>query len=62
MDIGEMYLRMFEDINPNLQDVAKSASKYVAKARKRAICRFVPGPFVFSRALPVQGFVLFTWG
>ena len=35
IDLGEMYVRMFEDINANLQDIAKSASKYVAKARKR---------------------------
>jgi hypothetical protein len=35
MDLGELYVRMFEDINLNLQDIAKSASKYVAKAKKK---------------------------
>jgi hypothetical protein len=35
MDIGELYVRMFEDINLNLQDIGKSASKYVAKAKKK---------------------------
>jgi hypothetical protein len=35
MDVGEMYVRMFKDINFNLQDVAKSASKYIAKAKKK---------------------------
>jgi hypothetical protein len=35
IDIGEMYIRMFENINRNLEDVARSASKYVAKAGKK---------------------------
>ncbi len=35
MDVGEMYVRMFEDINFNLQNIAKSATKYIAKAKKK---------------------------
>lgn len=34
-DIGEMYVRMFRSINLSLQDIGKSASKYIAKAKKK---------------------------
>jgi len=34
-DLGDIYVRMFEDIDFNLHDVAKSAQKNITKARKK---------------------------
>jgi hypothetical protein len=35
-DLGDVYVHMFENINFELQGVAKSAQKYITKARKKA--------------------------
>lgn len=35
LDVGEMYNYIFNDINLHLQDVGKSASRYIAKAQKK---------------------------
>jgi hypothetical protein len=35
MDIGQFYIRLFDGIKLSLQDIDKSASKYIAKAKKR---------------------------